>query len=1117
MSSESGETTAPLRSSGRVRKRPETLYDSSPGTSSKRKRGDGDADAPDYHESDDSEIEDQEDGYEEAQPQKRQAKATKPPAQKKPRTNGATTIPIRNAGAGKKKSKGVNGIDTDAADGIFAEIFVENKNVEEVVSQWLQRFTQHESSALSEIINFVLRAAGCTSSVSNHDIEDPDAATDCISDLQDEFQASNPTDYPLMAARGRAANTIKHGVGNFIFSLCEAIAATGVLYEQPVLMENIHLWFSTMSTAANRPFRHTSTVVSLLCATSLGSVAKELESDAAKSQRQAEMERKKKNKARASGIEQKAEEAVERFDFVKALIQEWYDTVFIHRYKDVDAAIRRACAASLGDLIVLLPSVYLDGQYLRYLGWMLSDPQHIVRLEAVKQITRFYKHDLGGGLKAFSERFRPRLVEMATSDAEVLVRTASIELLEILRDNGLLEPNDVDAVGCLIFERDDKVRKTSARFLAAGINELYDAKIDQLGGLEAFEELPIPEDFVSPRIEWIKLKCLAETLQAYQTEELPQDIDRARLGGELNLNVTKVESRFTHAAEDLREKIKEVDDWRVVAGYLLFEFPSKASRKTNDLVGRIKKECVLSDKEELILLHVLLVGARHEITSLAEILATSKNKKQTSDARADLDEAASHLLVTLRELLERYGDSPESSSVLLQLQQSLGLQAIQDLGIDSASWDGLLEQTKRQFLSHTNSTVLDQAVQIILRAKSSGELEDIAKEKLTELWEAVVLDFVQLVDFSTIDQRGKTSAQNLEAFSDNLLRMLRLATISDPTSALNDQAPLAKVGGKGSNKALIDCLLSLTARAQHNTRNASIDKLEDRVAQTAAEIVLFYFRWHFISIGKRVSAPHGEEVPYEELEPLAIQWDSYTTALSATLQQRRAKDEICAAFAGLQIDVHMSAGTLKTIDRDPNVNDYYTVLIMDLDSDKQKSIMKAFAGAEAAYAELTQTALEFSRQDDDLNDFDEDPQSDDEEDEESQSQANREAKMTATLLAERRLCQLTSKIVLAVLGDFLDKKPTRQRVERNKQKLGANFKQVCKYFDLESSGKKLKPKDSRPPVNALSNGVSKSKARGRRNNAIDAESEEEDEIEDDEHEVLKRRELVDIDDEELAD
>jgi cohesin complex subunit SA-1/2 len=61
--------------------------------------------------------------------------------------------------------------------------------LEEAAEGWLAAFNEHESGALTDLVNFVLRSAGCDLEVSIEDIEDPDNCAGRLSDLQDEFQA----------------------------------------------------------------------------------------------------------------------------------------------------------------------------------------------------------------------------------------------------------------------------------------------------------------------------------------------------------------------------------------------------------------------------------------------------------------------------------------------------------------------------------------------------------------------------------------------------------------------------------------------------------------------------------------------------------------------------------------------------------------------------------------------------------------------------------------------------------------------------------------------------------------------------------------------------------------
>lgn len=45
----------------------------------------------------------------------------------------------------------------------------------------------------------------------------------------------------------------------------------------------------------------------------------------------------------------------------------------MHRYRDVEPDIRKACIQSLGVWILSYPSLFLQDLYLKYLGWTLND------------------------------------------------------------------------------------------------------------------------------------------------------------------------------------------------------------------------------------------------------------------------------------------------------------------------------------------------------------------------------------------------------------------------------------------------------------------------------------------------------------------------------------------------------------------------------------------------------------------------------------------------------------------------------------------------------------------------------------------------------------------------
>src|SRR5207244_3865223 len=133
-------------------------------------------------------------------------------------------------------------------------------------------------------------------------------------------------------------------------------------------------------------------------------------------------------------------------------------------------------------------------------------------------------------------------VEMATRDSEPGVRAAAVELMDYIRQAGMLEPDDIDVIGKLIFDSEPRVRKALVGFFAENIKDLYDNRIEELGGEEVLEDIlnvEDEEDFSTPRAAWIRYKSLAESLLSYDNEdqeEMPSQIEAAEY-----LNVTGTE------------------------------------------------------------------------------------------------------------------------------------------------------------------------------------------------------------------------------------------------------------------------------------------------------------------------------------------------------------------------------------------------------------------------------------------------------------------------------------------------------------------------------------------------------------------------------------------------
>jgi len=74
------------------------------------------------------------------------------------------------------------------ANSLTADVFAKGDRLEDVAALWVARFNEDEAKAVSEVVNLVLRAAGCDLRIDEDDISDPDNAPNRVAELQEEFQ-----------------------------------------------------------------------------------------------------------------------------------------------------------------------------------------------------------------------------------------------------------------------------------------------------------------------------------------------------------------------------------------------------------------------------------------------------------------------------------------------------------------------------------------------------------------------------------------------------------------------------------------------------------------------------------------------------------------------------------------------------------------------------------------------------------------------------------------------------------------------------------------------------------------------------------------------------------------
>ena len=866
-----------------------------------------------------------------------------------------------------------------------------------------------------------------------------------------------------------------------------------------------------MSSASNRPFRHTATVVSLAIVSALCDVGKDLVENTAMTLRQSESEAKKArvNKGRVAALEKKAKESGQRQEILDGFIKDWFDTVFVHRYRDVDPKIRVECVEALSEWIMTYPDLFFDGHHLRYLGWVLSDTHAPTRHEVVKQLQKLFRDkDKLGGLKTFTERFRARIVEMATRDAEATVRAASVELLDILREAGLLEPDDIDSVGRLIFDSEPRVRKAVVGFFAENINGTYENQIDEMGGQEVLQEALVTvenNDNDSPRLEWLKLKCLVEQLAIYDSEEaeLPSQIEQIP-GSHFTLIAAGIESRFSLAAQALYDYIPEIRQWEVLAGYLLFDHSQTTQNgSTEDVDMMLQQNCRLTEREEIILLEILNATVKLRLTHASESDKDKKTKKTKAQKRELLEtqeEAASHLAVLIPRLLKKFGALPDAASSVLNLERVLNLDVFQELRQDS-TLAALLDDINKQFLTHGNERVLMEASEALRHAQSYEELKEITEGRVQALWDETMNAFNTLKKGRDLTTRGSLSANVLTGVSNTVLRIANLASISDCTEIL-ETAPAAP-----PISALIDLIGRGVPAADLDPET---DAQEDVLTSTTFRALLPYFMWKVSHWATHLQA--GTAIPDADVTAVAERRDACIIALTQVMEERRAADDLRLDAACLLLDLYNMFPALRTARARASAkqargsrgagDDDWEALEQEVDAPVQRLLLSILGAAEKAFAKRADKTLEAGDVDDEPVDPDEEPESESEDEADDMDEAAREEKQHRALIAEQRLCELGSRIVMGVAAGVLDGKegkkgeigPVRKRLERNRARLGQNWKEVVAHLDVAKKektkgGVKAKAKAKQPQ------GKAGSKEKSTKSEEIIIEDDEDDEEE----------------------
>lgn len=283
------------------------------------------------------------------------------------------------------------------------------------------------------------------------------------------------------------------------------------------------------------------------------------------------------------------------------------------------------------------PAHFLDGAYLRYVGWVLSDSNTQVRLEAVKALSGVYDQaDYIGSLNHFTERFRPRLVEMATGDTELGVRVAVIQVLGAIDGHSLLEDEEREKLCLLVFDEEAKVRKAVSGFVRGVWEESVDERLVGRKPSDKDKERAGVKALAVLLVKWGRAldKIIGEV------DEDNGAVEGGGTAGEGSTRVSRVKDvtvlvglaqkgRTALAVEALWDEVEPVSDWEGLLDVLLLDHSAarddgaegsrgrRENGKEDTVDSTVDEAWRLEEVEESVLLEVLVAALRRAKADVA--------------------------------------------------------------------------------------------------------------------------------------------------------------------------------------------------------------------------------------------------------------------------------------------------------------------------------------------------------------------------------------------------------------------------------------------------------------------------------------------------------------------
>ncbi|KAI0698963.1 hypothetical protein C8T65DRAFT_719862 [Cerioporus squamosus] len=749
-----------------------------------------------------------------------------------------------------------------ADNALFNAIMNPAAALQSTAEDYLESLSTTPGPSLAELINCILRSCGCNDSVDEDRVVDYDGVLDALDDFTEALKQDDTPIYPL-TSKLPMFKKFRKSLSEFLERLIISAAELGSLYTSD-LMPTLQTWVIAMSSSQLRSFRHTATVIALEVETALCDVAASVEKEAEVVSRQREGERKRKaaNKgkdakagsAREAELEKKAAEIRERRSKLAEFLKEFVDGVFVHRYRDLDPNIRAECVRAMGLWFKKYPGHFLDGAYLRYVGWVLSDAQTQVRLEAVRALALAYDQTAyisAAALQHFTERFKPRLVEMAVGDIELSIRVAVVQVLQTIESHGLLEDEQTQQLCLLVFDEEARVRRAVSGFVKGVWEQTVEERLVGRKASDSDKHRAGVKALGMLIVNW------GRALDKQADDGNGADGEDSDLGEGPSKRVQAKEvaslvgpnpkGRTALVVEALWDEVEPVRDWETLLDVLLLDHSAtdEQSRPASRSKGKqaasdetVDEAYRLEEVEEAVLLEMF-------VATLRKALADAATAKKADEDNTSSDITRALIKALPRLFVKHQTDESRISDVLL-IPQLMNLDMYLEMRMMTA-YSSLWEDVTKQFLSHSSPVVLANAVATIRRMMDATGLSKTNSTKILELEDELSTSLRDAIAGRDEIEVASFTEDEVLSLGAICARIAALFGIRDMTSWMEEDE-----GGKQSSAWDIVSALAERGRLGYKEEAMMVDR--------ALQLLTLHIMW------KARSLPAAAELSPEELQ-----------------------------------------------------------------------------------------------------------------------------------------------------------------------------------------------------------------------------------------------------------